>query len=322
MKHAAAGEYRKLAEKARAEINATKGDPDLSPQGREKRYEQLKRKHGVEVMRWGHVYCQMYRAEVEKARIAAERELGKTAPKIDPVKLDRWEKEYKRTKTSLMLASSVDRAAKILSDFIGKADEPGLKALLVDRYGELAEKVLSIGNDPKVRAEMAHQFEGLESEALTPEKAEAKQVLESVDRLEQAKVFNRVVEDNLSGLVGHEYGRFINNTDSFFSREGNAEHKPDDYEDPELKQLNRKTSMEARGRRVAEQKEKKAQEEREREIESIKWRIEHNEKFARIYDQNAADFTTEEYIEYAKDKADKCHAEVKALKEQLAELEG
>lgn len=234
MKSAATGAYRKLAEKARAEINAVKGDADLSPQGREKKAEQLKRRHGIEVMQFAHTFRQMFRSEVKKARIAAQRELDKAAPKVDPAKLERFEKEYKRAKTSLLLAFSTDKAAQILNSLIGKADEPGLKALLVDRYGELAENVLAVsGNDPKTRAEMAYQFEGLQREALTPEQAEAKQVLDATEGLECAKVFNGIVEENLSGLAGHEYGRFINDTEKFFSSEENAEYKPDDYVHPE-----------------------------------------------------------------------------------------
>lgn len=234
MKSAATGEYRKLTEKAKVEINAVKGDPDLSPQGREKKAEQLKRKLGVEVMRWAHTYRQMFRTEVEKARISAQKELDKAAPKVDPVKLERFEKEYKRTKTALMLASSTDKAARILSDFISKADESGLKALVADRYGELAENVLAVsGNDPKIRAEMSYQFEQIQREALTTEQAEAKQILDAAEGLEQAKVFVGIVEDNLSGLVGHDYGRFVNDTESFFNREENTEHKPDNYVHPE-----------------------------------------------------------------------------------------
>lgn len=233
MKHAATGEYRKLAEKARVEINAVKGDADLSPQGREKKAEQLKRKHGVELMKWAHTYRQMVQSEMKKAQIAAQKELDKAAPKVDPAKLERWEKEYRKVKTSLMLASSVDKATKTLNDFISTADEPGLKALLVDRYGELAEQVLSFGNDPKVRMAMSQQFEGLQNEALTEAQVEARQVLNAAEGFEQRNVFDKLVADNLTGLVGWEYGDYINDTDTFFSREGNAEHKPDDYVHPE-----------------------------------------------------------------------------------------
>lgn len=233
MKHAATGEYRKLAEKARAEISAAKGDADLSPQGREKKAEQLKRKHGVEIMKWAHSYRQMVQSEMKKARIAAQKELDKAAPKVDPTKLERWEKEYRKVKTSLMLASSVDKAAKVMNDFIKTADDPGLKALLVDRYGDLAEQVLSVGSDPNVRAQMADQFNSLQNEALTDAQVEARQVLEATEGFEQRNVFDKLVADNLTGLVGWEYGDYINDTDTFFSREGNAEHKPDDYVHPE-----------------------------------------------------------------------------------------
>lgn len=242
LKHAATSEYKALADKARAEISAVRSDLDLSAQGRQKRAVELMHQHGLKIMQFAYVHRQKVHAALKRAKAAAHAEMKAGAGKVSEEQRENFERAYNRTKTQLMLATRADKAKEVLNDLLTRVTEPALRSELADRFGELAENILTAtGNDQQMRGQLAKVYDDLQESALSPEQSDARDVLENVEYLENSNVFGEAVHNNLNQLCGWQYASYINRPGEFFDTWVEYKNdKPADYlDEEEIERLNR-----------------------------------------------------------------------------------
>ncbi|HET7579769.1 MAG TPA: hypothetical protein VFK33_10845 [Bacillales bacterium] len=227
-----AKEYREWAEKVQAEISKANVDTDLSSQGREKKVAELKQKYGVELMQSAHRAKDQYQTWLKRAQREADKVANAKPKKPDAAKVERFSDGFKRLKTELMLATRPESAEQKLRDFVASIDEPYFANEVADQFAELVPHVTNIaGNDAnRYRLKLAGMYEDLQRNHVSDDVKEAREVLEASNHaLGNPKIFAPLVEENVSEMLGGEYGRQVNEPETFF--ESNADLKPEPYRD-------------------------------------------------------------------------------------------
>ena len=224
--------YREWSEKARREIEKAKFDLDLSPQGREKKVAELRKKYGLELMQSAYRLKDEYQTWVERAKKAAKDELYDKLKKPAAEKIDRFNRDFKRFKTDLMLTPRVSAAEQKLNAFIASIDDPYLANEVPDQFDEIAGTILNVaGNEsPQYRLKLSQTYQQLQDNFMSDDAKEAKKVIESLAD-DEPVIFNPVVGENASDLLGGEYAKYINEPEAFFEKEENAKYKPEPYQD-------------------------------------------------------------------------------------------
>ncbi|MCM3272959.1 hypothetical protein [Paenibacillus elgii] len=221
--------------KLTAEISAIDMDQRLSEAGKREATAETRKKHAIEFLQKSHTMKQEYVTNLKKAVKEADTVIYAAVPKPDATKLQRFEAELREFKTQLMLTPRADRGYAMLTQFIGRLDDPYMAGIVREQFADLAQPILSAagGDADRYRLRMAQSYEKLKSDFEAPEVKEARQIFESAQAMvENPRIYSvGIVSDAATEAFGREYGQYINNTDRFF--EANKELKPADYVDPE-----------------------------------------------------------------------------------------
>jgi len=229
-------EYKRKVEE---ETRKIEDNPDLSGEGKYKAKNAMKQRLGIELLQDAYRLKQLYRAELTKARQAADEIVYKKPSAPDKTRLERFSDELKALKTELMLTSRGDTAQQKLKAFIDKhingPQDRFFANMLREEFQELAAPILEISgeNREKLRGQLRELFERLDSSTLTDEARSARGVLDlTTSMLERDKIFSLIASDSMSAAVGPEFSRFLNEPEKFF--EDKPELRPEDYVDPEM----------------------------------------------------------------------------------------
>lgn len=232
IKEATTKSYREWAEKVRAELEKTKYDPDLSASGREKRLKELRQTHGVELLQAAYRASDEYKTWINRAKKAAEDALYKGPHKPSREKIERFNKDFKRFKTELMLSANAESAEKKLHDFVSKIDDPYFANEVIEQFHDIASTILNVagGEAQEYRVKLAQVYERLQNDHMSEEAKEAREILHSISN-DSPKIFAPVVEENATSLLGDEFGQFVNDPERFFSQSEYSALKPQPYRD-------------------------------------------------------------------------------------------
>jgi hypothetical protein len=216
-------------------------DKHLSTSGKLAKLDEMKREHGIEILKAAHVMKQKYHSKLEKARKAADAKIHASLTKPDEETVSRFTKSFNQFKVELMLTPRADAAKKKVIEFMSGIKDPWIANQVREEFAEVAGHVLSAAGPEraKYQTELAQLFDKLESDHLTPEIQEAREILNYAERgLEYGSVFSGpLYTEAVKGMVGKEFADHLNTPELFFEKEENATHKPDfvdsdsDYEE-------------------------------------------------------------------------------------------
>lgn len=239
-----AGWYRQTMESVRAEKDRIKLDSNLSEKGRLAKVEELKEARGIELMQALYTRKQKFIAILAKAQKLAERSARVKPKKPGADDLERFHADFKKLKTNLTLETRSEQAEERVTEFIAQIKDEYFAEIVHEEFEDVASRALAtaIGNEAvTMRKRLADMYEKLETDFMDEEKRESLKVLAQVDYLlENPNVlgFSRpIIADNVGGTYGTDLIRFLDKPEVFFMREGYEKHKPADYIDDEIKEI-------------------------------------------------------------------------------------
>lgn len=242
-----AGWYRQIMEAVRAEKDQIKLDPNLSEKGRLAKVEELKEMRGIELMQALYTRKQEFIANLTKAQKMAERSARVKPKKLGADELERFHADFKKLKTNLTLETRPHAAEERLTDFVTQIKDEYLAEIVHGEFEDVASRALAIASGQEalaMRKRLANMYEKLETDFMSTEKREALRVLEQVNYLlENPNVLGfskQIIMDSVGGTYGTDLIRFLDKPEVFFMREGYEKHRPADYTDEEIKEIDGK----------------------------------------------------------------------------------
>lgn len=229
-----------------ADLAKIEADRRLTDEGKTEAKAEVKQKHAIEFLQKTHNMKQEYIANVKKAVREAEKVIYTPPRKPDATKLGRFEDAFKTLKTELLFATSQRAAYDKLREFTAKIDDPYLANRVKGDFAELTTTILALPGGESftkgtggatVTTNMRHELGGLYDGLLKPFESDdlkgARDVLETAQMLAEDPRVHRgyIVHDAAKSTFGDEFGRYINDTDSFFA--AHPEHMPEPFVDPE-----------------------------------------------------------------------------------------
>ncbi|QOS80991.1 hypothetical protein JNUCC31_09025 [Paenibacillus sp. JNUCC31] len=217
LKNANTGVYRQFNDKLREEINAIKGDRDLSEEGRANRIAKVRETRGKELLQMAYRRHREFKALLADARKNAEAVIYSDIPKPDQTKIERFDESFRKLRTELMLARDGKAAAQKLTQFIEGVDERYFHHKISEAYADLSTSVLTLDNSSGMRLALSQQYDNLNASYESPDAEAARNSLDTANDMEQSQFFLKVVEDSVREGLGVRYSSFINNTESYYS---------------------------------------------------------------------------------------------------------
>lgn len=221
------GTYRKFQDEflqAKREIENSK---DYTTDGKRKLIESLQRRKTVELLQGARNMRNEFAKHLTEAKQAADAIAFAKAPKVDPVKAERFEKRLAEVKTEILL-SNAKRGKEKLTDFLNSIDEQQFAETVKAEFGTLIQPILEgAGNDgAKYRHELLETFEAVKEQAMHPEAKEAMDIVQFADSMIEGRFFIPLVEEKAQEHFSKEAGFFINRPDDFFAAYPDEDGRP------------------------------------------------------------------------------------------------
>ncbi|HDR3895212.1 hypothetical protein [Bacillus sp. FSL W7-1334] len=212
-------QYLELQKALQEELEEVKRDLTLSEIGRAQKSEQLQKEHGKKLMEFAKQVKNDFQAAVTKAKVSAERFLlenvdkeSNTKPSDTKVKL--FEQGLSDLKIRIMLSTNPTRALERINQFVDSIDDAYLANQLRNQFAELIQCVGESGG-ATVKAELLKVYNKLETDFITEDQREAKQIINQADTLFGLSLFNSIVVDSVREFYGHNYADYINRPEMY-----------------------------------------------------------------------------------------------------------
>ncbi|EKN66039.1 hypothetical protein BABA_17387 [Neobacillus bataviensis LMG 21833] len=218
IQQATTGQYRALMMMLKEEESKIGKDATLSELGRKQKIAELKKQHGRQLMQFAKQAKDDYQTEVIRAKGKAERFLENPNKKPDDAAVKKYERGLAELKTRVLLSTRADRAAEMISEFAKGIEDPYIANQFRDQYAEVITPIIPQA-DGTVKSNLSKLYDKLESDFITDEQREAKQIIEQADSMFSAKLFNPTVIDNVKDSYDRRVADYINTPDTFFHLE-------------------------------------------------------------------------------------------------------
>jgi hypothetical protein len=216
------GQYRSIMMKLQEKEAKIKQDVNLSTVGQQEQIAKLKKEHSRELMQFAKQVKDEYQMEVIRAKGKAERFLENPNKKPDDSTLKKYEHSLNDLKTRVLLSIRPDRAAEMVAEYAKGIEDPYIASQLREQFAEVITPIISQANGAdgaKLKASLTDVYSKLESNFITDEQSEAKQVIEQADAMFSAKLFNPLVIDNIKDSYDRRTADYINTPDTYFHLE-------------------------------------------------------------------------------------------------------
>ncbi|MBO1579974.1 hypothetical protein [Bacillus sp. XF8] len=217
-------QYLELQKALQEELEEVKRDLTLSEIGRAQKSEQLQKEHGKKLMEFAKQAKNDFQTAVTKARVSAERFLlenadkeSNTKPSDTKVKL--FEQGLSDLKIRTMLSPNSTRALELINQFVGSIDEAYFANHLRNQFAELIQCAGESGG-ATVKAELLKIYLKLETDFITDEQNEARQIIDKANVMFGASLFNSIVVDSVREFYRHNFADYINRPDMYVYAEG------------------------------------------------------------------------------------------------------
>ncbi|SFP99133.1 hypothetical protein [Salibacterium halotolerans] len=229
-----------LYKDGKQQIDQINGNTKLSEEGKQEEKKEFQAEFALHAFRQMHNRKEQHNVEVQKANRIA-RELAYQKPKKPRgYEVERFEQDYKRLKTEIMLEPNSNRAKEKLEKFIDTYDDPYYRSVFQEDFAELTSSILSdAGQDTsKLKTELYKKFQDIEPS----EVKEARQLYEETnERMGEENFFlNPLMEKDSTlsqkakfrPIMGDDNVQFIDRTSEIF--EAMPDEAPKPYVDEEL----------------------------------------------------------------------------------------
>ncbi|MET3508557.1 hypothetical protein [Halalkalibacter oceani] len=199
--------FQKMYDELKVEIE---NDGLLSPEGKEKKREELNEKMGRQLMETLATERDEFEKAVVKAQNNAQRALIEPLEKPHEMDVALHDREVTQLKLDAVFLSGREVVNK-LTTYAETIDNPYLAEQLVKELPGIADRVS--GSSTITSADMSKLrsvYTSLQQKALTPDKREAKQILESMNGRFSTKLYQGLHEDAIKSRLGVGYSRYLN----------------------------------------------------------------------------------------------------------------
>lgn len=210
----ATAHYLELVKKFKAEESEIRRDPRWTADGQEYYLKGIKKDYEEDVVRMSKELKGEYLSWIDKAKKEAEKVLSSPVKQADEQKLAKYSQSVNELKAKVMLALRPESSAKLVTDFVSEIDDPYIAAQFRQEFSTVIGSVIP-GAKPEVKQQLAAAFDKLESDYITDEVKEARDVLEMAESMEKGTIFNYSVLDNAKDTFGAQFVPFINNPDAY-----------------------------------------------------------------------------------------------------------
>jgi hypothetical protein len=194
---------------------------DYTQQGKAKLLQSARKRELSTLMKRARASQQEFHAKLKQAKEEANAIVYAHAPKVDPVKQERFSKRLAEVKTQIAL-SDARKGQRLFKEFLTEIDEQAFAEQVKNDFSTLVQPILNDieGADAeqvaKVRHELFDAFEDVRTKSRLPEAGDAQNVVEAADALLDGKFFESVVETKVGDLFGPTAKMFINEPDAYF----------------------------------------------------------------------------------------------------------
>lgn len=245
---ATAGKLVAVRDVLNEQIGLVERNPDLSPEGKRKQRELIKKETGKGFLNIAKSMKEEYRKASVSAKVAAEMLLNERPKKpISDTTIKTFERQFDELKMQLMLDTQPAHSMAKLREFIRAQKDPYFAQTLVNEFPQLVSHVLdAAGSDKlKYKIELQNALSDAKRIATSPEQVEALTVFETMDSEFDRSLFKRGIEmDAITDMFGREIADYANRPDQFvFDDEtekvkvGTMPKQKDEYEVPRTKFL-------------------------------------------------------------------------------------
>ena len=203
-------------------------DPDLSPAGKQKRIDQIKKEAGKGFLSIAKEMKDNYQQSVIKAKVNAEMLLNERPKKPAMGNNEHtFARQFNDLKMKLMLESRANYAMDHLNAFISQQKDPFFAQQIIDEYPQLVQTVLGSA-DPadsaKYKVELSKTLDNVKKVATTPEQQEAAEIYESMDGAFSRDLFGRgLAMDTVQDLFGRDIAKYVNNPEQYVDKDESEE---------------------------------------------------------------------------------------------------
>lgn len=224
LKDGAVSWYRERALDTQAKLGEIRLDEHLTMEGKFAKMDELRKKDGTQLLKELNEMNQAYQKELEQAKKHAEKVVFAEADTPDASTSERFESDFKKMKTRLLLDPMASSALKRLDEFIDNIEHQHFAAMVAEDFPDIATSILenaSAGREMLLtKKQLANMYDRLESGFITAEQAAAREVLrQSAAMLATSNVLkgNYTVETNASEVFGVDVSRGISDPTTYLA---------------------------------------------------------------------------------------------------------
>jgi hypothetical protein len=210
--------FREFNDSYQAKRLSIQQNRDYTPSGKQKLLESAKKRETSRLMKLARSQREEFNAKLKQAKAEADAIVHAHAPKVDPVKQERFSKRLAEVKTQIAL-SNAKRGQQLFKEFLTEIDEQAFAEQVKNDFSALVQPILNDVSGPeteKVRHALFDAFEDVRMKAKSPEAGDAQNVAEFADALLNGKFFEGIVEEKAEEVLGTTAKQFINEPEAYF----------------------------------------------------------------------------------------------------------
>lgn len=211
--------YLELTRKMQAEIAQIRTSKSLSRIGKDLAIKSLKDDYKEDLIKLAKQIKDEYQGELKKAKAAAEKLLDAPLKQPDEKTMAKYHEQVEELKTNVMLSLKPSSAKALVQDFAKSISDPFIARDFRNQFSSVITPIIgsvSGAEAGEIKLALSEVYGRLNSSFATDEQKEAQGVIEAVEGMMDARIFNFAVSDS----VGQQFerGTFeqMNNPESYF----------------------------------------------------------------------------------------------------------
>lgn len=202
------------------QVAEIRDDIDLSPQGKEKKIDALKKEVGEGLLKSIGAKIEDHKKAVVSATVQAEAILNEPHRKPGNHELQTFEREYEELKLDLMLGTRPQDSVKSLREFISKQENPYFTDVIVKEFPGMISSVLDTAGHEKesYKLEMKGLLNMAREKGITEEKKKAAEVYENLKNTFSQKPFleKDMALESVKRTFGNVIASNLNDPETYF----------------------------------------------------------------------------------------------------------
>ncbi|USK33063.1 hypothetical protein LIT25_21330 [Bacillus sp. F19] len=211
--------YLELMKKMQADIAQIRTSKTLSRIGKDLAIQSLKDDYKEDLLRLSKQIKDEYQGELNKAKATAEKLLDAPLKQPDEKTMTKYRAQVEELRTNVMLSLKPSSAKALVQDFVKSISDPFIASDFCSQFSSVITPIISSATGAEageIKLALSEVYGRLNSSFATDEQKEAKEVIEAVEGMMDARIFNFAVSDS----VGQQFerGTFeqMNNPESYF----------------------------------------------------------------------------------------------------------